>query len=203
MKHQADKKRSEMEFAIGDKVFIKLQPYVQSSVAKQACHKLSFKYFGPFPIVDRIGRVAYKVALPETSTIHPVFHVSLLRKALRATEQVSPVLPVDTNQFAVPMQVLARRMKTKANRIVDQGLIRWSGGTLPDSWEDMDDLQARFPGATAWGQAVFEEEGGVSTVTTGGPPAQQDAGPGQEGTRRVSTRLRKPNPQVTGDSWTQ
>ena len=84
MKHQADKNRSERVLAVGDKVFIKLQPYVQSSVARRACHKGSFKYFCPFTITARIGQVAYRVALPETSSVHPVFHVSLLRKALKA-----------------------------------------------------------------------------------------------------------------------
>lgn len=78
MKHQADKGRSERILAVGDSVYIKLQPYVQSSVARRACHKLSFRYFGPFLIQERVGQVAYRVALPETSQIHPVFHISQL-----------------------------------------------------------------------------------------------------------------------------
>ncbi|XBI04775.1 hypothetical protein VPH35_133016 [Triticum aestivum] len=50
MKHQADKGRFERIFAVGDSVYIKLQPYVQSSVAQRTCHKLSFCYLGPFLI---------------------------------------------------------------------------------------------------------------------------------------------------------
>jgi transposase InsO family protein len=76
MKSQADKRRSEREFQVGDKVYLKLQPYVQSSVATRANHKLSFKYFGPYTILEKIGKVAYKLQLPPSATVHPVVHVS-------------------------------------------------------------------------------------------------------------------------------
>ena len=79
MKRQADKHRSERHFAVGDWVFLKLQPYVQSSLATCANQKLSFRFFGPYKIVAKIGAAAYKLALPATSSIHPVFHVSQLK----------------------------------------------------------------------------------------------------------------------------
>uniref|UniRef100_A0A453DFY0 Integrase catalytic domain-containing protein n=1 Tax=Aegilops tauschii subsp. strangulata TaxID=200361 RepID=A0A453DFY0_AEGTS len=53
MKHQADKKRTEREFAVNDMVFLKLQSYVQSLVVRRANHKLSFKFFGPYRIVEK------------------------------------------------------------------------------------------------------------------------------------------------------
>uniref|UniRef100_A0ACD5Z4V6 Uncharacterized protein n=1 Tax=Avena sativa TaxID=4498 RepID=A0ACD5Z4V6_AVESA len=76
MKNQADKKRTERQFLVGDKVFLKLQPYAQSSVLRRASHKLAFKYFGPYAINRQIGSVAYELVLPSTSRIHPVLHVS-------------------------------------------------------------------------------------------------------------------------------
>jgi hypothetical protein len=49
MKKQADKNRSERVFAVDDWVYLRLQPYVQSSVSTRANHKLSFKFFWAFP----------------------------------------------------------------------------------------------------------------------------------------------------------
>jgi hypothetical protein len=53
MKRHADKHRSERTFQEGDWVYLWLQPYVQASVMPRAYHKLSFKFFGPYKILDR------------------------------------------------------------------------------------------------------------------------------------------------------
>lgn len=76
MKHQADKSRSERVFSVGDWVYLKLQPYIQASLAPRANQKLAYKFFGPFQVVSRVGDVAYKLKLPDESAIHPIFHVS-------------------------------------------------------------------------------------------------------------------------------
>jgi hypothetical protein len=89
MKRQADKKRSERKFEVGDKVFLKLQPYVQSSLAPRSNQKLSFKFFGPYEVLAKVGSVAYKIALPVSSSVHPVFHVSQLKKMAPGTKVLS------------------------------------------------------------------------------------------------------------------
>jgi hypothetical protein len=76
MHRQANKHRSEHSFNVGDMVFLKLQPYVQAFVAHRAHHKLAFKFFGPFHIMECIGVVAYKLELPSSASVHLVFHVS-------------------------------------------------------------------------------------------------------------------------------
>jgi len=55
MKKLADDKRSERQFQMGDMVFVKIQPYVQSSLAQRTNQKLAFKFFGPYRIYCSCG----------------------------------------------------------------------------------------------------------------------------------------------------
>jgi len=124
MKRQSDKSRSERRFMVGDWVFLKLQPYVQSSLSHRSNQKLSFRFFGPYRVVQRIGAVAYKLALPDSSAIHPVFHVSQL-KASHGTEPVSQAIPTSAIDFQVPQRILQRRW-TSGDHPMEHVLIQWS-----------------------------------------------------------------------------
>lgn len=93
MKKHADKGRTERTFTMGQQVFLKLQPYCQSSVATHPNAKLAFKFFGPFEIIRQVNPVAYELALPSSSRIHPVFHVSQLKSMVGSQMNVSPSLP--------------------------------------------------------------------------------------------------------------
>lgn len=110
MKSQADKHRSEWIFAVGESVYLKLQPYVQASLAPRSNQKLAFKFFGPCTILERIGAVAYRFQLPSSATIHLVFHVSQLKKAVPASHPVSVSLPDDTAAFQIPERILQTRL---------------------------------------------------------------------------------------------
>lgn len=127
MKNQADQHRVERQFAVGDRVWLKLQPYAQSLVATQLCTKLAYRYFGPFEVEAKIGPVAYKLKLPPTSNIHPVFHVSLLKKVTGTVSIPFSPLPLDGTHMQSPELVLDRRAHTKNSRTVYQLLIKWKG----------------------------------------------------------------------------
>ena len=64
MKHQADQHRSECTFQVGDMVFLRLQPYKKSSLKLKGNQMLSPKISSPYTILQNIGSVAYKSALP-------------------------------------------------------------------------------------------------------------------------------------------
>jgi hypothetical protein len=64
---------------VGDHVFLKVKGN-RSSLKLGSCSKLAARFCGPFEILERIGLVAYMIALPTSMTVHNVFHVSLLKK---------------------------------------------------------------------------------------------------------------------------
>ena len=107
--------------------------HAQHSVANRPFPKWAFKYFGPFPVVAKVGSVAYKLGLPSTSNIHPMFHVSQLKQVVGPSVEVAQ-LPVDLEGLHVPERVLQRRLGSTGS---PQVLIQWS--SLPSSlatWED-------------------------------------------------------------------
>lgn len=170
IKKKADRNRSERTFAVGEQVLLKLQPYAQSTVANRPCRKLAYKYFGPFPVEEKIGELAYKLTLPSDARIHPVFHVSQLKPF---TPDYTPVFgdlprPPDLSTHALsPVTILDRRMCKNGDTAVVQLQVQWS--TLsPDAatWEDYDVLRVRYPAATIWEGASSQ---GEATVTPASP----------------------------------
>jgi hypothetical protein len=139
---------------------------VQTSVAARSSQKLGFKYFGPYLVLQRVGNVAYKLQLPPTARIHPVVHVSQLKKAVKPTDEVSTSLPLAFLRVQMkvqPEQVIADRMVRRGGKLMPQVRIKWAG--LPencDSWEPLFAMIDKFPDAPAWGQAASAGEGNVT-----------------------------------------
>jgi hypothetical protein len=92
MKQQANQGRSERQFEEGDQVFLHLRPYKQNSLKAEHCQKLAPKFYGPYTVLKRVGQLAFQLALPGHSKLHPVFHVSFLKKVIR-TKCLFPTFP--------------------------------------------------------------------------------------------------------------
>ena len=93
MKQQADQRCSERSFDVGDWVFLRLQPYKQVSLKKaNKDNKLSPKYYGLYKVLKKIGTMAYKLELLAASRLHPVFHVSCLKKVIGDKLPVKTIL---------------------------------------------------------------------------------------------------------------
>jgi hypothetical protein len=148
MKAQADKKRVDRSFVCGEWVFVKLRAHRQQSVVTRINAKLAARYYGPYPIVEKIGVVAYRLKLPEGSRVHPVFHVSLLREAVGRyqEEEELPDLLGEHNDLFEPETVLATRKVKQQGEEVKQVLVHWKGKTAEEAtWEDEIMMRSQFP----------------------------------------------------------
>ena len=75
------------EFSVGDHVYLRVKAK-KSSLKLGSCAKLSPRYYGSFEVLERIGLVAYRLALPASTRDHNVFHVSLIKKYLHNPNHV-------------------------------------------------------------------------------------------------------------------
>jgi hypothetical protein len=82
MKQQAEQGRFERHLVEGDQVFLRIQPYKNTSLKSQHCQKIEHKFYGPYTVLKHVGSVAYQLALPSQSKLHLAFHVSCLKKVI-------------------------------------------------------------------------------------------------------------------------
>ncbi|KAL0561078.1 hypothetical protein IC582_001496 [Cucumis melo] len=149
-KSYADVRRKDLEFEIGDKVFLKVAP-MKGVLRFERKGKLSPRFVGPFEILERIGPVAYRLALPPSlSTVHDVFHVSMLRKYVPDPSHVVDYEPleIDENLSYVeqPVEVLAREVKTLRNKQIPLVKVLWRNHRVEEAtWEREDDMRSRYP----------------------------------------------------------
>jgi Chromo (CHRromatin Organisation MOdifier) domain len=138
-------------------------------VQRKVSNKLSSKYYGPFEVVKKIGKVAYKLNLPAGSQIHPVFHISQLKEKVGSKTIITPDLPLVGQHGQLKVEsiaVLDRRLVQKGNEPCTQILIRWSN--LPDSdatWEDYLQIRQQFPFFKVEDNLDFERRGMSAMVT--------------------------------------
>ncbi|XP_074271464.1 uncharacterized protein LOC141595398 [Silene latifolia] len=119
-KSHADLKRSEIEFAMGDKVLLKVSP-IKGVMIFGNRGKLSQTFIRLYEILDRVGEVAYRLALPlALGRVHNVFYVSQLRKYVSDPTHVLEPEHVEIDEqlsyVEVPKDILDQKKKKKTER---------------------------------------------------------------------------------------
>ena len=144
MKKYADSKRHDAKFEVGQWVWAKFHHYKQQSAAKRINFKLAKRYFGPFLITARIGKVAYRLELPPDCKIHPVLHVSLLKPYKGPLPLPPPSMVYDETQLPsipLPHAIVAERHAKTPEGLTYQVLVEWENTTREHAtWEDWNNL---------------------------------------------------------------
>ncbi|EOX94130.1 DNA/RNA polymerases superfamily protein [Theobroma cacao] len=149
-KSYADNRRRDLEFQVGDHVFLKVSP-TKGVMRFGKKGKLNPRYIGPFEILEKVGAVAYRLALPpDLSNIHPVFHVSMLRKY---NPDPSHVIRYETIQSQndltyeeQPVAILDRQVKKLRSKDVALVKVLWRNHTSEEvTWEAEDEMRTKHP----------------------------------------------------------
>ena len=156
-KSYADVRRRPLEFEVGDYVFLKMMP--KRGVVKFGKRgKLSPRFIKPFEILERVGTVVYRLALPPSmSGVHEVFQVSMLRKYTPYPAHV-----VDWGQIEVdtdgtfeeePVCILDSLNQVLRHKTVRLVRVLWRHyGVEKSTWERKDTMRATYP-------FLFRDEG--------------------------------------------
>ena len=139
-KSYADPKRKDVSFSTGDLVFLKVSP-MKGVMRFGKKGKLAPRYIGPFEIKLRVGEVAYRLVLPpELSRIHPVFHVSMLRKYIPDPSHVLQPQAVEISEDLTyeeyPVAIVDRQVRQLRTKEIPMVKVLWSNHTVEDcTWE--------------------------------------------------------------------
>jgi hypothetical protein len=166
MKQQAVQHRNERSFEVGDWVFLRLQPHKQMSL-KQAKkdNKLSPKYYGPYKALQKSSTMAYKLELPASSRVHPVFHVSCLKKVIGDKILVQTIFLELDEEGRIILEaeaIINTRIRQLGNRSILEFLIKWRKLLAGDStWEDESFINKHPELLKHCGQHLSQGEGHV------------------------------------------
>jgi hypothetical protein len=140
MKRHFDNRRTPKELEAGQRVLLSTR---NLKFKGENCPKLQPRFIGPFTIEERVGSVSYKLTLPDTMRVHPVFHVELLREYQGGAFTPSPNYECEDGTVYWEIESLTNRRGTGARR---QYLVRWAGfGPEYDTWEPVKMLMEDVP----------------------------------------------------------
>ncbi|XP_069149474.1 uncharacterized protein [Solanum lycopersicum] len=113
--------------------------------------KLSPRYIGPFEIIERIGEVAYQLALPPgLSSVHPVFHISMLKKYHQGGDHViqwnTMLLDQNLTFEEEPVTILDRQIWKLRSKEIASVKVQWKNCPVEETtWETESDMRSKYP----------------------------------------------------------
>ncbi|WMV23308.1 hypothetical protein MTR67_016693 [Solanum verrucosum] len=113
--------------------------------------KLSPRYIGPYRIAKRIGNVAYELELSqELAAVHPVFHISMLKKCIGDPSLILPTESVkikdNLSYEEVPVQILDHQVRRLRTKDVASVKVLWRNQFVEEAtWEAEEDMKKRYP----------------------------------------------------------
>ncbi|PKA64998.1 hypothetical protein AXF42_Ash011600 [Apostasia shenzhenica] len=148
-----DANHRHVEFEVDDHVFLKVSP-MKGVTRFGKIGKLKPRFIGPFQILERVGTVAYRVALPpHLAGVHDVFHVSSLKKhvpdpthIIRYDPELMEIQP-NLCYKEVPIRILAKSVEQLRSKQIPMVKILWKNQEEREAtWEVEDEMRKKFPG---------------------------------------------------------
>ena len=128
-----DQKHRDVQFVVGDLVLLS----TQNLRLKGIPHKLQRKFCGPYKVLEKIGTQAYRLKLPDTWRIHPVFHVSLLKpwrpSIMQQVLGEVELEDADQPQYFDIEKILWWRWNSKTRQRQREFLVLWQGYPMEDA----------------------------------------------------------------------
>ncbi|KAK6151920.1 hypothetical protein DH2020_014555 [Rehmannia glutinosa] len=150
-KSYADKRRKDLEFEVGDEVFLRLSPR-KGLINPKKGGKLSPRYVGPYKILQRIGNLAYRLELPTPyAGMHDVFHVSRLKKYQPDPEHIitrdTPPLMENLSYTERPIRIIDQQIRQLRKREIPMVKVVWQNHNRDEdaTWEMEEDMRNQYP----------------------------------------------------------
>ena len=108
---------------------------------------MSLRFIGPYEVIEQIGPVAYRLALPLTlEGVHNVFHVSMLKRYRSDPTHILKEQPVELKENLsykeAPMAILARDQKVLRNKVIPLVKVLWKNHSQQEAiWEQEEDIR--------------------------------------------------------------
>ncbi|XP_070050311.1 uncharacterized protein [Nicotiana tomentosiformis] len=148
---------------VGERIFLRVSP-MMGVMRFDKKGKLSPRFIGPFEIVERVGEVAYNLAFPPSLfAVHPLFHVSRLRKYYGDLSYVldfsSIQLEKDLTYVEEQMDILDRQIRKLSSKNIASVKVQWRGHPVEEAtWETEHNIRSRYPHIFITSVCTFEDE---------------------------------------------